>query len=62
MSACEAEMHDEYNGDGCAILTEMIQSDICVEGTTDKENLQMKKIRVGFWDRLIFIGLIGIIN
>lgn len=32
----EAEMHDEYNGDGCAILTEMIQSDICVEGTTDK--------------------------
>ena len=24
LSACEAEMHDEYNGDGCAILTEMI--------------------------------------
>ena len=34
-------MHDEYNGDGCAILTEMIQSDICVEGTTDKAGPQM---------------------
>ena len=41
LSACEAEMHDEYNGDGCAILTEMIQSDICVEGTTDKAGPQM---------------------
>ena len=32
---------DTYNGDGCAILTEMIQSDICVEGTTDKAGPQM---------------------
>lgn len=39
--ACEGVMHDEYNGDGCAILTEMIQSDICVEGTTDKAGPQM---------------------
>lgn len=39
--ACEAVMHNEYNGDGCAILTEMIQSDICVEGTTDKAGPQM---------------------
>lgn len=39
--ACEAVMHEEYNGDGCPILTEMIQSDICVEGTTDKAGPQM---------------------
>lgn len=39
--ACEAIMHDEFNGDGCASLTEMIQSDICVEGTTDKAGPQM---------------------
>ncbi|WP_085535012.1 RagB/SusD family nutrient uptake outer membrane protein [Massilibacteroides vaginae] len=39
--ACEGVMHEEYNGDGCAILTEMIQSDICVEGTTDKAGPQM---------------------
>jgi hypothetical protein len=39
--ACEAVMFDEYNGDGCPILTEMIQSDICVEGTTDKAGPQM---------------------
>ena len=39
--ACEAEMHGEYNGDGCPILTEMIQSDLCVEGTTDKAGPQM---------------------
>lgn len=39
--ACEGVMHEEYNGDGCPILTEMIQSDICVEGTTDKAGPQM---------------------
>lgn len=39
--ACEAIMRDEYNGDGAPILTEMIQSDICVEGTTDKAGPQM---------------------
>lgn len=41
LSACEGIMNEEYNGDGCAILTEMIQSDICVEGTTDKAGPQM---------------------
>lgn len=41
LAACEAQMHDEYNGDGCPILTEMIQSDLCVEGTTDKAGPQM---------------------
>ncbi|HBL77452.1 MAG: starch-binding protein [Bacteroidetes bacterium GWF2_42_66] len=41
LAACEKVMYDEYNGDGCAILTEMIQSDICVEGTTDKAGPQM---------------------
>ena len=39
--ACETVMGEEYNGDGCPILTEMIQSDICVEGTTDKAGPQM---------------------
>lgn len=39
--ACEAVMFEEYNGDGSPILTEMIQSDICVEGTTDKAGPQM---------------------
>jgi hypothetical protein len=39
--ACEAIMRNEYNGDGAPILTEMIQSDICVEGTTDKAGPQM---------------------
>lgn len=39
--ACESVMFSEYNGDGCAILTEMIQADICVEGTTDKAGPQM---------------------
>lgn len=39
--ACEGVMFEEYNGDGCPILTEMIQSDICVEGTTDKAGPQM---------------------
>jgi len=41
LAACETEMFNEYNGDGCPILTEMIQSDICVEGTTDKAGPQM---------------------
>ena len=39
--ACETVMSEEYNGDGCPSLTEMIQSDICVEGTTDKGGPQM---------------------
>lgn len=38
---CEYLMNSEFNGDGCACLTEMIQSDICVEGTTDKAGPQM---------------------
>jgi hypothetical protein len=41
LAACETVMHDEYNGDGAPILTEMIQSDVCVEGTTDKAGPQM---------------------
>ena len=41
LAACETQMFNEYNGDGCPILTEMIQSDICVEGTTDKAGPQM---------------------
>lgn len=41
LAACEKIMFDEYNGDGCPILTEMIQSDVSVEGTTDKAGPQM---------------------
>lgn len=41
LTACERNMRHEYFGDGAPILTEMIQSDICVEGTTDKAGPQM---------------------
>lgn len=41
LAACEKIMFEEYNGDGCPILTEIIQSDVAVEGTTDKAGPQM---------------------
>lgn len=41
LAACEKVMFDEYNGDGMPALTEMILSDIAVEGTTDKAGPQM---------------------
>jgi len=41
LTACERNMRHEYFGDGAPILTEMIQSDIAVEGTTDKAGPQM---------------------
>jgi len=41
LTACERNMRHEYFGDGAPILTEMIQSDLCVEGTTDKAGPQM---------------------
>lgn len=34
--ACERNMRHEYMGDGAPMVTEMIYSDIAVEGTTDK--------------------------
>ena len=41
LTTCERNMRHEYFGDGAPILTEMIQSDLCVEGTTDKAGPQM---------------------
>lgn len=41
LAACEKVMVSEYNGDGMPALTEMILSDIAVEGTTDKAGPQM---------------------
>ena len=41
LTTCERNMRHEYFGDGAPILTEMIQADICVEGTTDKAGPQM---------------------
>ncbi len=41
LAACEGVMMQEYNGDGMPALTEMILSDIAVEGTTDKAGPQM---------------------
>ena len=38
---CRNMINSEYCGDGCPSLTEMILSDICVEGTTDKAGPQM---------------------
>ena len=38
---CRNFINVEFNGDGCPSLTEMILSDICVEGTTDKAGPQM---------------------
>lgn len=41
LAACEKLMGGEYNGDAMPVLTEMILSDIAVEGTTDKAGPQM---------------------
>jgi len=41
LAACEAIMFTEFNGDGNPSLTEMVLSDIAVEGTTDKSGPQM---------------------
>ncbi len=41
ITACERNMRHEYFGDGAPILTEMIQSEVAVEGTTDKAGPQM---------------------
>ncbi|MBX2952137.1 MAG: RagB/SusD family nutrient uptake outer membrane protein [Leadbetterella sp.] len=41
LAACEAVMFTEFNGDGNPSLTEMVLSDIAVEGTTDKSGPQM---------------------
>ena len=41
LAACEFIMRSEFNGDGMPQLTEMILSDIAVEGTTDKAGPQM---------------------
>lgn len=41
LTTCERNMRHEFFGDGAPILTEMIQADICVEGTTDKAGPQM---------------------
>ncbi len=41
LTTCERNMRHEYFGDGAPMLTEMIQADICVEGTTDKAGPQM---------------------
>lgn len=41
LAACEKIMFTEFNGDGMPALTEMILSDIAVEGTTDKAGPQM---------------------
>ena len=38
---CRDIINNEYNGDGFPALTEMILSDFCVEGTTDKAGPQM---------------------
>lgn len=44
--ACAAQMRAEYFGDGAPILTEMIQADLCVDGTTDKAGPQMDMDKV----------------
>jgi starch-binding outer membrane protein, SusD/RagB family len=36
LTACERNMRYEWYGDGSPIITELVFSDICVEGTTDK--------------------------
>ena len=41
ITACERNMRHEFFGDASPILTEMILSDIAVEGTTDKAGPQM---------------------
>lgn len=41
LTACERNMRHEYFGDGAPIITEMVQSDVAVEGITDKAGPQM---------------------
>lgn len=41
LTACERNMRHEYFGDNPAALTEIIQSEVAVEGTTDKAGPQM---------------------
>lgn len=41
LTSCERNMRHEFFGDAAPIVTEMVQSDICVEGTTDKAGPQM---------------------
>lgn len=41
LTACERNMRHEYFGDNAPELTEIIQSEIAVEGTTDKAGPQM---------------------
>ncbi|MGJ7031796.1 RagB/SusD family nutrient uptake outer membrane protein [Niabella hirudinis] len=41
LTACERNMRHEYFGDAAPILTEIIQSEVAVEGTTDKAGPQM---------------------
>lgn len=41
ITTCERNARHEFFGDSAPILTEMIQADICVEGTTDKAGPQM---------------------
>ncbi len=41
LTACERNMRHEFFGDAAPILTEIIQSEVAVEGTTDKAGPQM---------------------
>ncbi|MCH5598079.1 RagB/SusD family nutrient uptake outer membrane protein [Niabella ginsengisoli] len=41
LAACERNMRHEYYGDNAPILTEIMQSEIAVEGTTDKAGPQV---------------------
>lgn len=41
ITTCERNMRHEFFGDGSAMLTEIIQSEVAVEGTTDKAGPQM---------------------
>lgn len=41
LTTCERNMRHEFFGDAAPIVTEMIQADIAVEGTTDKAGPQM---------------------
>ncbi len=41
LTTCERNMRHEFFGDAAPILTEMIHSDLAVEGTTDKAGPQM---------------------
>ncbi|MCH5717282.1 hypothetical protein [Niabella hibiscisoli] len=41
ITACERNMRHEYFGDAAPAITEIIQSEVAVEGTTDKAGPQM---------------------